>query len=121
MVFLGLLVYFNSIKVRLEQTKENCSIIRSLFQFHKGAIRTRKGETRTPISVVFQFHKGAIRTDIVVSKRSGIENFNSIKVRLEPLHSVMLIILPRHFNSIKVRLERVTGQDVDAIYNISIP
>ena len=54
---------FNSIKVRLEQ----CSPIpdtetMSIFQFHKGAIRTGKEDDTTYFLQLFQFHKGAIRT-----------------------------------------------------------
>ena len=54
---------FNSIKVRLELKKtENFSIILSLFQFHKGAIRTNVGLAQNASVPEFQFHKGAIRT-----------------------------------------------------------
>ena len=57
-----LLSYFNSIKVRLEQT------------FYRQSWRSSS----------FQFHKGTIRTPCFETGRSSPENFNSIKVRLEP-------------------------------------
>ena len=34
-------MYFNSIKVRLELDEALCLFASNLFQFHKGAIRTR--------------------------------------------------------------------------------
>ena len=55
-------VYFNSIKVRLEQPKKTTRRNISIFQFHKGAIRTPEGARGARRWLVFQFHKGAIRT-----------------------------------------------------------
>ena len=68
---------FNSIKVRLEQCRPHLPKLISLFQFHKGTIRTKNLE------------------DLKVHQR----NFNSIKVRLEPrnrLHAdtIKLISIP---------------------------
>ena len=40
-----------------------CSLKVLLFQFHKGAIRTRLPTKIQPDVSLFQFHKGAIRTD----------------------------------------------------------
>ena len=62
---LKMLLYFNSIKVRLELT-----------------------EMEAPIpNTIFQFHKGAIRTHHEMSVKGVLFNFNSIKVRLEhPCH-----------------------------------
>ena len=76
--------YFNSIKVRLEHTKVvTPQYLGQLFQFHKGAIRTRADDrpgylcgdfnsikvrleltegATMPRQQPFQFHKGAIRT-----------------------------------------------------------
>ena len=76
--------YFNSIKVRLEQTETAPESEEKTFQFHKGAIRTKRHlqqdrhntyfnsikvrlelELRSIINALergFQFHKGAIRT-----------------------------------------------------------
>ena len=56
-------MYFNSIKVRLEQSI---------------------GILNTVASLGFQFHKGAIRTLEEVTKYMQLRHFNSIKVRLEP-------------------------------------
>ena len=54
---------FNSIKVRLEQTFYiSDKLTLSLFQFHKGAIRTDVSARNLFTAKIFQFHKGAIRT-----------------------------------------------------------
>ena len=54
---------------------------------------------------IFQFHKGAIRTTLAVDKLEEIEYFNSIKVRLEPASLELAQADFENFNSIKVRLE----------------
>ena len=54
---------FNSIKVRLELAVDPKTIQNwEKFQFHKGAIRTRRRTERFVPRHEFQFHKGAIRT-----------------------------------------------------------
>ena len=53
---------FNSIKVRLKQCFPVSEVIVILFQFHKGAIETARGQQREAGEPVFQFHKGAIET-----------------------------------------------------------
>ena len=58
------------------------SIVISLFQFHKGAIKTRTQTIDLPI-LRFQFHKGAIKTSRKRLKSMLSANFNSIKVRLK--------------------------------------
>ena len=76
--------HFNSIKVRLELHADmllNISLF--LFQFHKGAIRTKRTFVRQYFST----------------------NFNSIKVRLEPMYLKVEMKDDLNFNSIKVRLE----------------
>ena len=55
------------------------------FQFHKGTIRTDEGTWMLMLSTEFQFHKGTIRTGVVDNADDEIDNFNSIKVRLERL------------------------------------
>ena len=99
------LQYFNSIKVRLELIMMFSRSILTLFQFHKGAIRTALPIDILPsikyfnsikvrlellnflrhdvIKTKFQFHKGAIRTHHHYSLSSWLGYFNSIKVRLE--------------------------------------
>ena len=54
---------------------------------------------------LFQFHKGAIRTFAISQSSSLFVNFNSIKVRLELLQVFLLDTIYINFNSIKVRLE----------------
>ena len=60
--------HFNSIKVRLERQKVRSGDTRSIFQFHKGAIRT------TPSLKACRMHN----------------YFNSIKVRLERMKRKIL-------------------------------
>ena len=57
---------------------------------------------------LFQFHKGTIRTQgkLLAGCLSG--NFNSIKVRLEHNIDVVHETIIMNFNSIKVRLEPAT-------------
>ena len=56
---------------------------REIFQFHKGAIRTNKSGFSFTAPTLFQFHKGAIRTKPRFVTLLSVNNFNSIKVRLE--------------------------------------
>ena len=54
---------FNSIKVRLRLKPLSDSYsVESLFQFHKGAIKTKESITTLFSRNTFQFHKGAIKT-----------------------------------------------------------
>ena len=55
-------MYFNSIKVRLEQMKRAEALRAEIFQFHKGTIRTAEPSTTALTVASFQFHKGTIRT-----------------------------------------------------------
>ena len=56
-------LYFNSIKVRLEHPLSLISpSISAIFQFHKGTIRTFFADSHQVIIIIFQFHKGTIRT-----------------------------------------------------------
>ena len=55
---------FNSIKVRLEPSCSTSHNVVARFQFHKGAIRTQVSTKEFSLNLIFQFHKGAIRTFI---------------------------------------------------------
>ena len=46
---------------------------------------------------------------LLISVNVGNKHFNSIKVRLEPLHLCVLTSEYSYFNSIKVRLEHLEG------------
>ena len=97
----------------------------TLFQFHKGTIRTlllRNGRRlhldfnsikvrleqglrpERRIIPAFQFHKGTIRTECFCATSNCGGHFNSIKVRLEQAASSGCT-WHLDFNSIKVRLE----------------
>ena len=133
------MVYFNSIKVRLEhgvliyqpqgaafqfhkgaiRTREVNAFQRSSssFQFHKGAIRTRNHSLGICDILPFQFHKGAIRTaDCLPWNRCYDLHFNSIKVRLEHLFSTISSTKNLDFNSIKVRLEPIIHQSLPSTH-----
>ena len=56
-------------------------------------------------SSLFQFHKGTIRTCFVWISHNTLGNFNSIKVRLELVKDSVVKSETSNFNSIKVRLE----------------
>ena len=77
------MVYFNSIKVRLEHGVLIYQPQGAAFQFHKGAIRTKNDIFLEAALYEFQFHKGAIRTQCRNSRCMLSSYFNSIKVRLE--------------------------------------
>ena len=84
MFILILLKTFNSIKVRLKRSgSAKCSEHEAHFQFHKGAIETRKETKRDELAFYFQFHKGAIETMHWQEVMYQRQTFNSIKVRLK--------------------------------------
>ena len=84
MFILILLKTFNSIKVRLKRSgSAKCSEHEAHFQFHKGAIETRKETKRDELAFDFQFHKGAIETGLLSRSPLLHPTFNSIKVRLK--------------------------------------
>ena len=56
------LQYFNSIKVRLKPSKQGHHFFHFLFQFHKGTIKTGRGDVNYKGKITFQFHKGTIKT-----------------------------------------------------------
>ena len=79
-----LMLYFNSIKVRL-----------------KHSLRTNPEEAER----IFQFHKGTIKTPSFNNGFTPQPNFNSIKVRLKLQCQTKYFPKKRYFNSIKVRLK----------------
>ena len=75
---------FNSIKVRLKPLSTSSFLGRGrLFQFHKGAIKTRYDFAIPEFDNLFQFHKGAIKTILMHFLSLTVFCFNSIKVRLK--------------------------------------
>ena len=101
--------YFNSIKVRLEQSFNFTRELSDLFQFHKGTIRTLAPGSHLQQTRRFQFHKGTIRTEERKRQEEEERDFNSIKVRLEHSFQDARPLLNDNFNSIKVRLEPIIG------------
>ena len=121
-----LILYFNSIKVRLIPKEFFVSYYSTVFQFHKGSINTflpshfflalrifqfHKGSinTRPPtfmllVFVEFQFHKGSINTYRNNPNQLQRMYFNSIKVRLIRETAEGRRKQIADFNSIKVRL-----------------
>ena len=90
---------FNSIKVQLERNVLKDVAKETLFQFHKGTIRTMWGIT--------QHHNQGY--------------FNSIKVQLEPCKVWSVALAVGYFNSIKVQLEPNLLPSTTALAHISIP
>ena len=80
--------YFNSIKVRLKHSNFKQQFEESLFQFHKGTIKT---------------------VLLVLSIRIVLY-FNSIKVRLKLTSEPIDNMSASNFNSIKVRLKQLAPQ-----------
>ena len=84
-VFILILCYFNSIKVRLELIVLSLNLI-MLTYFNSIKVRLEPPlfpEHRPALQ--FQFHKGAIRTLYFHVSIAQVFHFNSIKVRLERL------------------------------------
>ena len=101
------LTSFNSIKVRLELWRPLRPLL-VLSRFNSIKVRLELAIDFPRISSsMFQFHKGTIRTLFAVASWKVLCGFNSIKVRLEPCCNPIVIDINDGFNSIKVRLERV--------------
>ena len=77
-------LYFNSIKVRLELYSSICFFALSAY-FNSIKVRLEQRAFIQSINQIstFQFHKGAIRTSIQNLDATQDQDFNSIKVRLE--------------------------------------
>ena len=98
--------YFNSIKVRLELAGDlSSSSSTSLFQFHKGAIRTYLAMQGDGTIGYFNSIKVRLELTIFDNGMNPQDYFNSIKVRLELLMVRICSFQMLNFNSIKVRLE----------------
>ena len=137
------LLHFNSIKVRLEPDNQSYLESCKLFQFHKGTIRTGLHIFQVARISLFQFHKGTIRTKRHLYCMQLDNYFNSIKVRLDPPCSSLLLHFVKafqfhkgtirtshiplyvypfgYFNSIKVRLELALILVLALTLPISIP
>ena len=106
--------YFNSIKVRLEHL--NYAQAKNAYaNFNSIKVRLELGETFNQVSPfkLFQFHKGAIRTKRFWLVIITCSYFNSIKVRLELINSLMLQLFPKfqfHKGAIRTLRLRCCGQ-----------
>ena len=58
--------YFNSIKVQLKPVEIQTTQLDSLFQFHKGTIKTICLIHSSTNGAIFQFHKGTIKTKSLI-------------------------------------------------------
>ena len=99
------LLYFNSIKVRLELNIISRKKSSRKFQFHKGTIRTISLFCLFPWWLPFQFHKGTIRTVNSATGVFSVAKFQFHKGTIRTLHQLAKGLLIDDFNSIKVRLE----------------
>ena len=83
MLLLLAMLYFNSIKVQLRRKQIfTYSRVGTLFQFHKGTIKTIGKGDRKIFGARFQFHKGTIKTVVCLHGGKVVWDFNSIKVQL---------------------------------------
>ena len=95
---------FNSIKVRLKQLP-SFPADNDLSYFNSIKVRLKHiGCVALQVVTVFQFHKGTIKTFLFSSIFRKITHFNSIKVRLKRSPSTTNTA-NHYFNSIKVRLK----------------
>ena len=81
-------------------------LMTTVFQFHKGTIRTGCSVGASSQELQFQFHKGTIRTRITAEAyQQAFANFNSIKVQLERLPtsrlSVVVLVFQFHKGTIR--------------------
>ena len=127
------IVYFNSIKVRLEPLTYDVADASTAFQFHKGAIRTimrificssqinfnsikvrleLKKQIQRYEDEIFQFHKGAIRTNTRYQLFVPSIIFQFHKGAIRTYYNVYDYFCFANFNSIKVRLELCTRNEL---------
>ena len=77
--------YFNSIKVRLNQSKEpKPKFPHILFQFHKGTIKPFFATPSLFALLVFQFHKGTIKPRMTAIRRPVVRQFQFHKGTIKP-------------------------------------
>ena len=71
-LWLKRMLYFNSIKVQLKPIISLLGITApTVFQFHKGTIKTTCRKCEEGRQTLFQFHKGTIKT-------SELQSFNTV-------------------------------------------
>ena len=73
---------FNSIKVQLEHSNFRVQFEDTLFQFHKGTIRTQTEHEKQSYQSYFNSIKVQLELINTLQQRN-VSNFNSIKVQLE--------------------------------------
>ena len=138
-----MITYFNSIKVRLKHKFSERVSMFTLFQFHKGTIKTPvsrrflvkslhfnsiKVRLKLPAQrniaemTIFQFHKGTIKTRMSIAQMSAqIAYFNSIKVRLKLMFNDELDKRFRSFQFHKGTIKTYRWLFCSCQYLISIP
>ena len=77
------IIYFNSIKVRLEPDRHRRRLRGRAFQFHKGTIRTCHIQDALLLRLHFNSIKVRLELESFDEYRALVDDFNSIKVRLE--------------------------------------
>ena len=98
---------FNSIKVRLKQ-KIWLQALPLVLHFNSIKVRLKHGgQINNRLKSIFQFHKGTIKTQPSIGLLSYTQNFNSIKVRLKLAHanvSSLYCSFQFHKGTIKTRI-----------------
>ena len=78
---------------------------KSVFQFHKGTIKTSSAPYITATDINFNSIKVQLKR-FTAFVTLTFDNFNSIKVQLKPTILSLLLNVLLHFNSIKVQLKQ---------------
>ena len=93
----------------------------SLFQFHKGTIKTHAAGIIFYRALGFQFHKGTIKTSEPTVAEPVEPSFQFHKGTIKTTLRRTLIICLLYFNSIKVRLKLSNSFFNQNLTDISIP
>ena len=102
--------HFNSIKVRVKRQMRQRMLMTTVFQFHKGTIKTSFSQFTIFLSAWFQFHKGTIKTARMDGRLNLPSTFQFHKGTIKTTPSAISTSSRPYFNSIKVRLKRQMRQ-----------
>ena len=93
----------------------------SIFQFHKGTIKTLAPPIFFERFVVFQFHKGTIKTHVREEQMLPLDYFNSIKVQLKLLRRQRNTTIASEFQFHKGTIKTILQSGLQLEWLISIP
>ena len=112
------MLYFNSIKVRLELVIGFLIMATLFLNFNSIKVRLEPFWVFLPAFLAtFQFHKGTIRTECLARLLQVFRHFNSIKVRLELIKLIAQILLELLFQFHKGTI-RTTQKKLERALNL---